>query len=180
MDSAQPPQTPEGQLIERAAAADRRKTSQLAAQAGISDQRWRHIVKGYQSIGSGRFNAVRAPAATLARMAAAVGLRAEDLLSVGRADAAAILPDVVVAKVRAQAESATATGTASDATVVTRDGRPADEIDMIYRSRTMSPEEKLAAIRMVLHLRAQADAEQAASGATDEAARTRPEEKQNS
>lgn len=44
-----------------------------------------------------------------------------------------------------------------------------DEIEMIYASRTMSPRQKLEAIRMVLHLREQADAEAAATGAPHDA-----------
>lgn len=37
--------------------------------------------------------------------------------------------------------------------------RANDEIEMIYRSRSMSPKQKLEAIRMVLHLRAQVEAD---------------------
>lgn len=56
--------------------------------AGISSTRWRHIVNGYQPHGAGQNLAVIAPAATLARMARAVGVTPEQLAEVGRADAA--------------------------------------------------------------------------------------------
>lgn len=48
-----------------------------------------------------------------------------------------------------------------------------DEIDMIYRSNSMTAQQKLEAIRMVLHLRAQVDKESAA--ATSEVEDSRPQ-----
>lgn len=62
--------------------------------AGIGEARWRQIVNGYSSPGSGTYMPVIAPAATLARMAAAVGVTPEQLEEVGRGDAAEILRDL--------------------------------------------------------------------------------------
>lgn len=146
-----PPQRPEGKLIEAAAEADGRSIRKLATAAGLSDARWRQIVKGNQSVGSGRFNEVVAPAATLARMAYALGVAPEQLDEVGREDAAAALTRLIFeaqngVNVLPLPASASA-------------GPARDEIEMIYASRTMTAQEKLDAIRMVLHLRAQIDAE---------------------
>lgn len=83
-----PPQLPEGKLIADAMIRDGRSARQLAANVGISDTRWRHIVNGYQPVGRGQFIRIVAPADTLARMAAALGVGAEQLAAVGREDAA--------------------------------------------------------------------------------------------
>lgn len=84
-----PEQRPEGALIETAR---RRQTPRLSARAaaelaGISEGRWRQIVKGYQATAGVRLP-VRAPADTLARMAQAVGLTSWELRAVERTDAA--------------------------------------------------------------------------------------------
>jgi transcriptional regulator with XRE-family HTH domain len=84
-----PPQPPEGKLI--ADAADRMNLSirEAARRAGISYGRWRQIVTGYQNVSPGSYARVRAPAKTLARMAAAVGVTAEQMGTEGqRPDAA--------------------------------------------------------------------------------------------
>lgn len=60
----------------------------MAQLVGISDTRWRHIVNGYQPVGRGEYLKIQAPAATLARMARAVGLTPEQLTAAGREDAA--------------------------------------------------------------------------------------------
>lgn len=83
------PQRPEGALIEGALAG--RSIRKLAPLAGLSDTRWRQIVKGWQTSHEGGRVEVRAPAGTLARMAQVVGLSAEDLVHVGRADAAEVM-----------------------------------------------------------------------------------------
>lgn len=86
--TTRPPQKPEGALIQEAAERTRQSARQLAAKAGISDARWRHVVNGYQPIGRGEAIEVVAPAATLARMARVVGVGADQLRAAGRADAA--------------------------------------------------------------------------------------------
>lgn len=83
-----PAQTPEGALIQEAAERTRQSARRLAANAGISDARWRHIVNGYQPVGRGAYLAIVAPPERLARMARAVGVTADELRRVGRADAA--------------------------------------------------------------------------------------------
>lgn len=146
-----PPQRPEGKLIEDAVKADGRSVRSLAARAGMSDARWRQIVKGNQSMGNGHFNEVIAPALTLARMALVLGVIPEALESANRADAAGMLRRLLA---EAQQGGAQSPPGASGATPAIKH---ADEIDLIYASQSMSAQEKLEAIRKVLHLRAQAE-----------------------
>lgn len=90
-----PEQPPEGKLL--AAAADRLDLSirEAAKRAGISYGRWRQIVMGYQNVSPGQFAKVRAPAKTLAKMAAIVGVTAEQMETEGqRPDAALALRDL--------------------------------------------------------------------------------------
>ena len=89
--TTRPAQRPEGALIQGAAERTRQSARQLAANAGISDARWRHIVNGYQPVGRGEAIAVVAPSATLARMARVVGVSSDQLRQVGRSDAADVL-----------------------------------------------------------------------------------------
>lgn len=91
--SDEPDQRPEGALIAEALARHVPKISQRAAarRAEISETRWRQIVQGYQQLANGVRAPVSAPAETLARMAAAVDVTADDLRRVGRDDAALIL-----------------------------------------------------------------------------------------
>jgi hypothetical protein len=145
-----PRQTPEGCLIEGAASASGLSVKKLAANAGISDTRWRHIVRGWQPAAGGGMTPVVGPAPTLARMAFAVGVSAGELAETGRTDAAALL-----ARIEAQGEGGAVPSTGGA-------GPQADEIDMIYASRTMSAREKLLRIRQILALRAQVEAEQTA------------------
>src|SRR5581483_11036709 len=69
---------------------ERRQISvrEAARRAGISEGWWRQVVNGYQSLSGGAYGTVRAPAETLARMAQAAGVTADDLTAAGRADAA--------------------------------------------------------------------------------------------
>ncbi|MGJ5693015.1 hypothetical protein ACM6RM_07560, partial [Streptomyces pratensis] len=82
-----PEPPPEAALIRAAAKRNRISGRKAASLAGISDARWRQIVTGYQSVG-GTFVPVKAPADTLARMAQAVGVSAEELAAADREDAA--------------------------------------------------------------------------------------------
>jgi hypothetical protein len=88
-----PEQRPEGALLQRAMK-NRLKpltAREAAPRAGIGEARWRQIINGYTSPTAGTYIAVIAPAATLARMAAVVGVTVEQLEDVGRGDAAEIL-----------------------------------------------------------------------------------------
>lgn len=85
-----PTQPPEAKLIEELRQAVRPKLSvrKAADLAGISEGRWRQIAKGYNQLSKDTFVPSIAPAETLARMAQAVGATREQLLEVGRDDAA--------------------------------------------------------------------------------------------
>lgn len=86
----EPAQLPEADLIERLRTAARPKLSVRAAAkaAGISDSRWRQIIKGYRQETKDVRVPAHAPDDTLARMARAVGATPGDLREVGREDAA--------------------------------------------------------------------------------------------
>ncbi len=87
-----PPQPPEGRLIAAAARARGLSIREASRRAGISYGRWRQIVSGVQNVSPGSYAAVRAPAATLARMAQAAGVTPESLATEGnRPDAAEIM-----------------------------------------------------------------------------------------
>ena len=86
-----PEQPPEGKLIAEALARSGISIRQAAKRAKISYGRWRQIASGYQNVSPGSFARVRAPAATLARMASVVGVTPDQLTGAGRADAAEIL-----------------------------------------------------------------------------------------
>ncbi|RAV12434.1 hypothetical protein DQP55_12510 [Mycolicibacterium sp. GF69] len=62
-----------------------------AARAGVSPTTWRSYVNGYRVLSAGSPVQMIAPAATLARMAAAVGATTESLLAADRPDAAHVL-----------------------------------------------------------------------------------------
>jgi len=164
MTTELPAQRPEGKVIQDALAADGRSVRKVAALAGMSDARWRQIVKGSMQIVQGVFNEVIAPPATLARMAFAVGVRPEQLAQAGRTDAADLLSRMEedgISLIASRSLTMAAGGSA-------RSSDP-DEIDMIYASTTMSARQKLERIRMVLALRAQAEAEEAQAPAQQQA-----------
>lgn len=97
-----PPEAPpEARLIDEAQKSATPKISarKAAALAGLSEGRWRQIVKGYQSTGTG-YIPVIAPDETLARMAAAVGVTADELVDAGRENAAALISVAVSAESR--------------------------------------------------------------------------------
>jgi hypothetical protein len=174
MADENPGPTPEGRLIEQAAKASGRSIRQLAANAGMSDTRWRQVVRGWQENSAGKVIEARASDEMLARMAYVVGLEPGQLTQAGRPDAAKalgryrrLLPD--------GSSFLTDRGFGGELVIRERDGTttyarvgaPAhpgagqpDEIDLIYAS-SMSAREKLVRIRQVLELRAQAEAEEA-------------------
>jgi transcriptional regulator with XRE-family HTH domain len=61
---------------------------QAAARAGISPSQWSDVERGSKRAGPGIVVPVRATAETLAKMAAAVGVTADELANAGREDAA--------------------------------------------------------------------------------------------
>lgn len=85
-------QRPEGALLARLREANRISGRQAAARAGISEGRWRQIEKGFQSAGGQRVP-VRAPASTLASMGNALGASRQQMVEVGREDAADLMPE---------------------------------------------------------------------------------------
>ncbi len=83
-----PEPPPWGALITDAMRRAQLSAREAARRAGISEGRWRQITGGYQVVSAGVYAPVRGPAATLARMAAVVGVTAAQLKQAGRADAA--------------------------------------------------------------------------------------------
>lgn len=83
-----PTPTPEGALIAATLKQKGISVRSAARQADISEGWWRQITKGYQNLSGGGFGPVRGPADTLARMARAAGVTADQLEEAGRADAA--------------------------------------------------------------------------------------------
>jgi hypothetical protein len=156
-----PQQRPEGVLLQHALEHDGRSIRAVAPLAGTSDTRWRQIIKGSMTVG-GHATPVIAPARTLARMALVIGISPVQLRDAGRGDAADILERLISEGVT---EPATIAAPAEDAARMRT-----DEIDLIYASKSMTAREKLAAIRTVLQLRAQVEAEEAAA---DDAPATR-------
>jgi hypothetical protein len=158
MTTELPGQRPEGKLIQDALTRDGRSIRTVAPLAGITDARWRQLVKGSMKTGDQVHEQV-ARAETLARMAYVVGVTPQELAGVDREDAAVVLERLHAAAERGDSVvPLPATGTTTG---------QADEIDMIYASQSMTARQKLKAIRQVMELRAQADAEEA--GARQEA-----------
>jgi len=82
-------QRPEGALLARAIDGTPGMSRRSVADAvGMSEARVRQIINGYASAGRGQTVEVVAPAATLAKLALAVGVDVDELRGVGRPDAA--------------------------------------------------------------------------------------------
>jgi len=167
-----PRQPREGRLIEDAAKASGLSVKKLAANAEISDTRWRHIVRGYQPAPGGGVNPVTAPANTLARMALAVGVSADDLARTGRTDAAELMARLED-RGRHHHDLVLSTPEGPAITIgwkqVNRGGQELDEIELVYASQTMTAKQKLETIRMILHLRAQVEQEATAEAQPEQA-----------
>jgi len=148
-----PMQQQEGKLLQARLEADGRSIRQIAAQAGMSDARWRQIVKGSMSIPGGGVTQVIAPPATLARMATVLGITPDALREAGRDDAAESL-ELMNEPVKQGGSIAPVSAGGAD--------QDTDEIELILESTSISARQKLVLIRKVLLLRAQADAEDAA------------------
>lgn len=84
---------PEGVLIKQAQRTMRISQREAARRADLSEARWRQLVSGYMLV-QRTYVPVRSPDKTLARMARAVGVTADELTSAGRDGAAAALRDV--------------------------------------------------------------------------------------
>lgn len=153
MGHTTPGQTPEGRLIEKAATYSGQSARALAANAGMSDTRWRQVIRGWQQGPGGTQVEARASAVTLARMALAVGVKAQELAEAGREDAAQQLQRIEAELQSGSSGSRSPAAGSADSI--------ADEIDLIYASK-MSARRRLELIRKVLRLRAEAEAEEAA------------------
>lgn len=96
---------PEGALIREARTALWPPTSATAAakRAGISPTRWQTIERGWRWESKGVAIPDSPPSATLASMAATVGVTPTDLIAVGRGDAAAELKALLRARGEADA-----------------------------------------------------------------------------
>lgn len=82
-------QRPEGKLIEQALRRVPKKSMRkLADEVQLSEARVRQIINGYQSHGDGQTTAVVGPADTVARIAQAAGVTADEMRRVDRADVA--------------------------------------------------------------------------------------------
>jgi transcriptional regulator with XRE-family HTH domain len=84
---------PEGTLIKQAQRSMRISQREAARRADLSEARWRQLVSGYMLV-QRTYVPVRSPDKTLARMARAVGVTADELASAGREGAAEALRDV--------------------------------------------------------------------------------------
>lgn len=97
-----PGQPEEGKLVADALARKGLSIREASRRAGISYGRWRQITSGYQNVSPGSYARVRAPAATLARMAAIVDVTPAQMEAAGRPDAAEILTEIQVPATPAQ------------------------------------------------------------------------------
>ena len=87
-----PDPPPEGRLIAAAASRMNLSIREAARRAGLSYGRWRQVTQGYQNVSPGSFAPVHAPAKTVAKMAAVVGITPEQMETEGqRPDAAEIM-----------------------------------------------------------------------------------------
>lgn len=86
-------QRPEGVLLEKTRTERRpiMSVKEASARAGLSEVTWRAYTNGYRYLTAGNPIQMIAPAATLARMAAAVSLEPRDLEGAQRPDAAFVL-----------------------------------------------------------------------------------------
>lgn len=137
-----PARRPEGDLIAREMKRRHLPARQLATQIGLSEGRLRGIVNGYASAGAGQHVAVVAPATTLARIAAALDITADQLTAAGRPDAAAELADLAPA----------------DPAVAALAGVGDDAVVEVMRSPDISEADKRALVELLLDARRADDA----------------------
>lgn len=60
----------------------------------MSEAHWRQIISGYESLGGGQYREVHAKPETLARIAQVIGITPDQLVKVGREDAARALEEI--------------------------------------------------------------------------------------
>jgi transcriptional regulator with XRE-family HTH domain len=91
----QPSRPPEALLMRRRreALSPPMSRRQAAAKAGISPSQWSDVERGIKKAGTGVTVPVQATARTLAKMAQAIGVTADELAAAGREDAARDLRD---------------------------------------------------------------------------------------
>ena len=122
-----PEQPPEGRLIADAAGRLDLSIREAARRAGLSYGRWRQVTQGYQNVSPGNFARVRAPAKTLARMAAVAGVTPEQMETEGqRPDAAEIMRDRATADTAAAADTLTVVRSDAPAPPVSLERGPGD------------------------------------------------------
>lgn len=158
MTTGQPQRPEESYLLQAATDQDERSVRQLAPMAGMSEARWRQILKGRMTTAGHEVDVV-APAATIARMALVLRVKPAALRKAGRDDAADMLEKMLEAAERGDSV-VPLTASGGQASV-------SDEIDLIYASRTMTAREKLLRIKQVLQLQAEVEREEAAAVQSD-------------
>jgi transcriptional regulator with XRE-family HTH domain len=134
--------TPWGQLIRQGRQARNLSIPKAASQAGINVATWGNIERGYQSTGPGKTIPAPGLDRSVAQMAFVAGVSPERLEVSGRADASAVLREII-----AQVEEA-------DATAPMRYADPA--LQRIADDPDLTDMEKRGAITAVQELR-QAD-----------------------
>jgi hypothetical protein len=88
-----PAQPPEGRLIAEALERSGLSIREASRRARLSYGRWRQITSGVQNVSPGEWARVTGPARTVARMAAVVGVTADQMAAAGREDVAVIIRD---------------------------------------------------------------------------------------
>lgn len=161
MTTGQPRRPEESYLLQAATEQDERSVRQLAPMAGMSEARWRQIIKG-KMVTAGHEIDVVAPAATIARMAQVLRLPSTALRKAGRDDAADMLEHMIEGPDRGD--------TVLPLPAFKGRAMVSDEIELIYASKSMSARQKLQRIRMVLELQAEAERDEAAAPRTTSAA----------
>lgn len=84
----------EAPLIDAARRRARITVREAARQSRVSEAHWRQIISGYESLGGGEYREVHAKPETLARIAQVVGITPDQLIKVGREDAARALEEI--------------------------------------------------------------------------------------
>ena len=84
----------EAPLIDAARKRARITVREAARQSRVSEAHWRQIISGYESLGGGQYREVHAKPETLARIAQVVGITPDQLVKVGREDAAQALEEI--------------------------------------------------------------------------------------
>jgi hypothetical protein len=139
------PLTPLGQLLERARVDDLHISGREAARrSGISEGRWRHIVRGSQARAGGDVP-VTAPATTIVSMALAVEVDPAEALKAAGFDAS---EEDIAAMVQRRRRPKLIERPVE----VVGTGSLADEIERIRNLRGVSPEDKIRMVKVLVDL----------------------------